>query len=278
MRAVLCHQLNLSVCNLKHYVIVFVQAQSKEEGLLGLARAFRSCERQNRRFLHHHSQPPLHSELQQPTVCVWYENVMFCGLLILSLECSWLGSGPVWAAFKSQTFLVFFCTYRNFFTSPPQRSVLVAAVMLDTDPAATITLSRRVISVNRRKRHHMWPQWRFWEEGWLTYQRSCCGRALTLNLLKCLLSTSNGGKAGLTNHIPERRRPGFTSCRQKHASEPLTSSRHADHFLSRWCCLAFGETSNCTGSSAAALRDSLSFNWWSPGCFPRNQQLEGEAW
>lgn len=41
---------------------------------------------------------------------------------------------------------------------------------------------------------------------------------------------------------------------------------------------SFSETSNCTSSSAAALLDSLSFNWWSPGCFPRNQQLEGEAW
>lgn len=106
-----------------------------------------------------------------------------------------------------------------------QRSA--AAVVLNAGPAAAVSHSEQVISVNRSK--HMWPERRFWEEGWLTYQRRCHSRALTLSLLMCLPSTSNGWRAALTNHIPNCTRAESTSCslqpaaahsRQKHASDP----------------------------------------------------------
>lgn len=54
--------------------------------------------------------------------------------------------------------------------------------------------SERVIRVNWTKHHHMWPGRRFWEEGWVTYQRRCHSRVLTSNLLMCLPSTSNSDK------------------------------------------------------------------------------------
>ena len=90
--------------------------------------------------------------------------------------------------------------------------------------------SERVIRVNWTKHHHMWPGRRFWEEGWVTYQRRCHSRVLTSNLLMCLPSTSNSDK-------PHPEQTESTSCSRQQqtgaASDPLTSSRHGDRFLSR---------------------------------------------
>lgn len=98
-----------------------------------------------------------------------------------------------------------------------QRSVAVVLNRSAAAAAAAASHSEQVISVNWSKHHHMWSGWWFWEEGWVTFLRRCHSRALTLNLLMHLHSTSNAWRAALTNHIPNGRRSESTSCsRQRH--------------------------------------------------------------
>lgn len=82
--------------------------------------------------------------------------------------------------------------------------------------------SERVIRVNWTKHHHMWPGRRFWEEGWVTYQRRCHSRVLTSNLLMCLPSTSNSNK-------PHPEQSESTSC-----SRQQQAGAASDIIPSRW--------------------------------------------
>lgn len=113
-----------------------------------------------------------------------------------------------------------------------------AAAVLNTDPAATVSHCEQVISVTQSKYHHMWPARRFWEEGWVTYQRRCHSKALTLNLLMRLPSTSNKRRAALTNHIPKCRRTKSTSCSlQQHTADrnsPLIVWHHSITLIISW--------------------------------------------